>query len=234
MRRLLLIRHGLPDYRVRAAGDEIPGPPLSALGCAQARQAAAVVARAPVATVYSSPLSRTRMTAELIAATIARPVRVAVDLREWHRSETLHAVGARLARWLVGWLRGREECAAVVSHASPLLALLRTALYLPHVGWWRPGRPEALELSSGDRFEVTMASVFELTFTPARVSARGLFHPEPRIHHLARGRHHRGLPRPVPGLGENRVVERPNWLRLLGAAGCLGSGVCPSLPLGLG
>mgnify|MGYP000481935557 CR=1 FL=1 len=219
MRRLLLIRHGLPDYRVRAAGDEIPGPPLSALGREQARQAAAVVARYPIATVYSSPLARTRMTAELIAVGAARPVRVVSDLREWHRSETLHAVGTRLARWLVGWLRGAEESAAVVSHASPLLALLRAALYLPHVGWWRPGRPDALELSSGDRFEVTMASVFELTFAPTRVTACCLFHPEPRIHHLARGRPRAGLPRPVPGLGENTVVQRPNWLRLSGAGG---------------
>jgi hypothetical protein len=104
----------------------------------------------------------------------------------------------------------------VVSHASPLLALLRSALYLPHVGWHVTGHPEQMELSSGDRFEVSMASVFELTIEPRVVTARCLFHPSPRVMAVTNGRIVSSLPRPVPGHGETHELRRTNWLHLLG------------------
>lgn len=151
MRRLLLVRHGLPDYRGGQSGDEPPGPPPSATAYRQAAQAAATLRAFAVAMIYSSPLARAAQTAETIQRTLGAAVRVDAELREWHRTESLYEVSVRMARWLVGWLRGGEPCAVAVSHASPLLALLRSALYLPHVGWWKPGQPEALELSSGDR-----------------------------------------------------------------------------------
>lgn len=216
VRRLLLVRHGLPDYRGGQRGDEIPGPPLSALGWAQARQAArAVQPHAPQA-VYTSPLVRAQQTAACIAECLAQPARTEGALREWHRTERLYDVSARMAGWLVRWLRGGETCAVAVSHASPLLAILRSALYLPHVGWYRTGHPERLEISSADGFEVSMASVFELVFEPTAVTARCLFHPLPRVLSVWNRRTLTSLPRPVVGDRESRIVRRPNWLGLVG------------------
>lgn len=216
VRRLLLVRHGLPDYRGGQRGDEIPGPPLSEIGWMQARQAARAVRRYAPQAVYTSPLVRAQQTAACIAERLVQSVRPDGALREWHRTERLYDVSARVAGWLVRWLRGGETCAVAVSHASPLLAILRSALYLPHVGWYQSGHPERLELSSADRFEVSMASVFELAFEPTSVTARCLFHPQPRVLSVWNRRTLTSLPRPVAGDLENRVVHRPNWVALVG------------------
>ncbi|MBK9129356.1 MAG: histidine phosphatase family protein [Phycisphaerales bacterium] len=216
LRRLLLVRHGLPDYRGGHAGDLWPGPPLSPIGRIQAAQAAEVIAPLEPLTVYASPLARTWQTAEIIARTLGQRPRAAPDLREWHRCESLHEVAVRLSRWLVAWLRSDEPCAVAVSHASPLLAVLRSALYLPHAKWHRTGQPNHLEVSSADRFEVSMASVFELTIERDRVAARCLFHPTPRVQHAVRGGHVVRLPRPVVGHGEATECVRPGLLHLVG------------------
>ena len=142
-RRLLLVRHGLPDYRGGHAGDLWPGPPLSPIGRAQSAQAADVVASLGPVAVYSSPLARTWQTAEIIALALRQRPRAAPDLREWHRTESLHEVAVRLTRWMAAWLRGGEPCAVAVTHASPLLAILRSALYLPHAKWHRAGQPHS-------------------------------------------------------------------------------------------
>lgn len=216
IRRLLLVRHGLPDYRVACRADEWPGPPLSETGFRQAQQAAAVLAPFGIERIHTSPLARARQTAERIGQLIAVPVCVAGELREWHRAEGLSEVGVRLTRWLIGWLRGGERCAVAVSHASPLLAILRSALYLPHVSWHKAGHPGCLELSSADRLEVSMASVFEVVVEPRLVTVRRILHPRPRVLYEYRGVRQERLPRPIIGSGENRVVRRPNLLHLLG------------------
>jgi broad specificity phosphatase PhoE len=216
VRRLLLMRHGLPDYCGGKPGDEPPGPSLSEIGHQQAAHAATVLPKFAPVLIHTSPLARARQTAERIGQVLGLPVRSDSELREWHRTEALHEVSVRLARWLVHWLRGSEPCAVVVSHASPLLAILRSALYLPHVGWWKTGHPHRIEISSGDQFEVSMASVFELVIEPRCVTARCLFHPHPRIHHYQHGVPRERLPRPVLGTRENRFLRRPNWLHLLG------------------
>lgn len=215
-RRLLLVRHGLPDYRNRLPSDVLPGPPLSDLGRLQARQVAEQLPRFDPQRMYVSPLTRTCQTADEIRRQIGCPVRIDSRLREWHRTERLHEVGARLAGWLIDWLRSEDQCTVVVSHASPLLAILRSALYLPHENWHKPGQPDVLELSSADRFEVSMASLFEIVVTPRTVTARRLFHPAPRVQYEHAGVRQACLPRPLVGSGENDCVERPNLLHLLG------------------
>jgi broad specificity phosphatase PhoE len=219
VRRLLLVRHGLPDYRCEQPGDEPPGPPLSAIGLDQARQSVAAVAPFKPGAIYTSPLMRTAQTAEVLGRGLGLTVRRDSELREWHRTEALYDVTVRMTRWLTAWLRAGATNTVVVSHASPLLALLRSALYLPHVGWHKPGAPEVLELSSGERFEVVMASVFELAFAPETVTARCVFCPTPRVHHMLHGAPCARLPRPIAGAGENRSVTRANWTRLLGGDG---------------
>jgi len=215
VRRLLLVRHGLPDYRFRGAGDELPGPPLSEIGRVQISQTPPILQHYGPAAVHTSPLTRALQSAQIIGHALGLPVRVDSDLKEWHRTERLYQVTERSARWLRQWLAGTEPCAVVVGHASPLLAIIRTALYLPHFGWWRADDPDDLVIGTCDRFEVSMGSVFELAFEPQYVTARCLFHPKPRILCLRHGRALRSAPRGTIG-GENRYVRRPNPARLIG------------------
>jgi broad specificity phosphatase PhoE len=219
LRRLLLLRHGLPDYSLRKAGDEPPGPPLSSTGVSQIRQAIPVLRRlAPVA-LYSSPLARARQCAALVADTLRLPVQIDSDLKEWHRTERLYQVNERSARWLRRWLERDEPCAAVFGHASPLLSILRTALFLPHCGWWRGDNTERLALNTCDRFEVSMGSLFEIVFEPDTVTARCMHHPQPRIVSYTRRRGvQRSFARPTM-TGENLEVRRPNFGRLIGYRG---------------
>jgi broad specificity phosphatase PhoE len=215
-RRLLLVRHGLPDYRGGKAGDFFPGPPLSDIGRAQAAQAAGVLVEFRPRRIYTSPLVRTHQTAEVIAQRLGIPACVESELREWHRTERLYEVSVRLTRWLVGWLRGDEPCAVIVSHASPRLAILRSALYIPHLPWYKTGAPDVFEISGVDRFEVTMASVFELLFEADAVTARCVFHPEPRVYYTQYGVLRPRPRRPVPGGVESRLLRRANWLGIIG------------------
>ena len=215
-RRLLLIRHGLPDYSAHKAMDEPPGPPLSSTGIIQVRQVIPIVQRLSPTALYASPLTRAQQSAVLVADALELPVQVHSDLKEWHRTERLYQVNERSARWLAGWLRRDEPCAAVFGHASPLLSIMRTALYLPHSTWWRANDREHLVLNTCDRFEVSMGSLFEIVFEPETVTARCLHHPHPRIVRLTRGgKSVTKFPRPTM-TGENREVRRPNFGPLIG------------------
>lgn len=214
-RRLLLVRHGLPDYRLAQRGDEPPGPVLSEIGRDQARQAVPVLARYRPAAVYCSPLSRAMQTAEILGHGLGLSVRIDAELGEWHRTESLYEVSQRSGRWLRRWLAGGQTCTVVVGHASPLLAILREGLYLPHSRWWRADDSRRLVLDTCDRFELSMGSVFELLFEPRGVTARWQYHPTPRISYLCDGRPVGAFPKPAMH-GENRFLERRNIAALVG------------------
>lgn len=214
-RKLLLVRHGLPDYRQGKAVDTPPGPGLSVVGHLQAEQAAEVVAEHRPQAIYSSPLARTWQTADWMTRLMPLPVRIEADLKEWHRTEQLYDVNMRTARWLRRWLATEETCAVVVSHASPLLSLIRTAMYLPQHHWWTDAEQTQLRLHSIDRFEISMASVFALTLNDETVEAECIFHPEPRIVAFRENRATKRFPRPT-GVGENLHLRRPNVGRLIG------------------
>ncbi len=206
-RRLLLIRHGLPDYRDGKAWDEPPGPTLSPIGRSQIEQAAEVVQRFEPALIHASPLARATQSARIISDRCRAPLRIDADLKEWHRTDRLSRVSERNARWLHRWFESGERTAAAVGHASPLLAIIRTALYLPHRYWYTPGY--------SDRFEMTMGSVFELVFTRDEVTATTLFHPKPRILDFHGGNLRKTYARPNSPT-ENRFMRRPNMHRLIG------------------
>ena len=249
-KRLLLVRHGLPDYAGAKRGDEPPGPRLSYIGIRQIEQAIPTLVDANPEAVYASPLERAAQSARLAAATLDLPVRIESDLKEWHRTERLYRVNERSARWLHRWLCAGQSCAAVFGHASPLLSIIRTALYLPHFSWWRPTpRPAAdgrvhpgdaaqraapappgplrdrpqdrvrkprFVIDTCDRFEFAMGAVYELRFTPERVTARCLFEPRPRVVHAERGMSPIAcFPRPG-GVGRNDEIRRPWFGRLVG------------------
>lgn len=110
MVRLFLIRHGetLANREFRYIGSRDDA--LSETGEMQAAQLGTALAPLPIATVYSSPLQRARVTAEAIAAPHKLEVQLASELREndygaWEglsHAEVL-ARGAEEARLLAAW-----------------------------------------------------------------------------------------------------------------------------------
>lgn len=82
--RCYLIRHAQTQWN---AEDRIQGhsdPPLSATGRQQARRTAAYFAGRPIAALYTSPLARSRQTAQAIAQATGVTPAVVPDLAEIH------------------------------------------------------------------------------------------------------------------------------------------------------
>ncbi|MGW4370155.1 bifunctional RNase H/acid phosphatase [Nocardia takedensis] len=107
--RLLLLRHGQTEMSVHRRYSGRGNPPLTDLGREQAARAAAMLAgKGDIAAVVSSPLGRTRQTAQVVADALGAEVRVLdglieTDFGEWEgltfaeasaRDPELHA------RWL--------------------------------------------------------------------------------------------------------------------------------------
>ncbi|MBW3553467.1 MAG: histidine phosphatase family protein [Gemmatimonadetes bacterium] len=67
MTRLLLVRHAAADHVGRTLAGRTAGLHLNEAGIAQARRLAEVLARTPLAAVYTSPLERCRETAGVVA-----------------------------------------------------------------------------------------------------------------------------------------------------------------------
>ncbi|MFL6163157.1 MAG: bifunctional RNase H/acid phosphatase [Jatrophihabitantaceae bacterium] len=81
--RLVLLRHGVTDYSVAGRFAGRSDLDLTAAGVAQARQAADRIAQfGELVAIYSSPLLRTRHTAELVADRLDLPVTVEDGLIE--------------------------------------------------------------------------------------------------------------------------------------------------------
>jgi probable phosphoglycerate mutase len=79
----LLIRHGLTDAVGRVMMGRRPGVRLNAVGRAQAARLAETLRSTPLAAVVSSPLERTRETAEAIARPHGLAVEIADGLLEY-------------------------------------------------------------------------------------------------------------------------------------------------------
>lgn len=81
--RVLFVRHGKTDFPTdRIYCDDREDPTLNEEGRTHAQFAAKLLASQPVEAIYSSPSSRTRMTAEAIAKAVNVPVAELKDLRE--------------------------------------------------------------------------------------------------------------------------------------------------------
>ena len=81
--RILLIRHGQNDYvKTKQLAGWTPGVHLNEHGQAQARATAERLASETLAAIYSSPLERTRETAQCIAEPHALPVIIRRELGE--------------------------------------------------------------------------------------------------------------------------------------------------------
>jgi probable phosphoglycerate mutase len=76
------LRHGETDWNAQGLAQGNVDIPLNETGLAQARDAAPLLAHRGIATIISSPLSRARVTAEIVAETLGLPVQIDADLRE--------------------------------------------------------------------------------------------------------------------------------------------------------
>ena len=128
----LLIRHGENEYvrKGRLAGRK-PGVHLNESGRKQAEMLAAMLAKAPIKAVYSSPLERTMETAAPIARAkglevIERPDLLEVDVGDW-QDKTLKSLRRRKL-WKV--VQGRPSMMRFPKGESFSEAQLRVAAEL--------------------------------------------------------------------------------------------------------
>ena len=154
-----LARHGEVDNPANVLYGRLPRMRLTAEGRRQARALGDVLARRPVAAIYSSPMLRARLTASTILARHPEldRVRIDSDLHEirtgwqgeplaslerinWDFSanpraaddESLQMIHDRMMRWLNRMLRRHAGAeVAAVSHGDPILILAGTLQGLP-------------------------------------------------------------------------------------------------------
>ena len=106
---LLLVRHGVTTFTVEKRFSGVGDPPLIEQGRLQAKAVAGRLAsRGGIDLIVSSPLSRSRETASVIAAVVGAPVEYDEDLREvdfgaWE-GLTFAVVQERWPRELAMWL----------------------------------------------------------------------------------------------------------------------------------
>lgn len=105
-----LVRHG--ESEANAAGiveTAIPGPPLTALGEVQAKEAARLHSEPLPDAVFASPLLRTRQTAQPLADDVGEPVQIQDGLREVEggvfEGEPVDRAGGYLDA-ITAWARG--------------------------------------------------------------------------------------------------------------------------------
>ncbi len=162
---ILLIRHGQTASNRDGLLVGRIDPPLTELGEAQAQRLGARLQGSNPAFILSSPLSRARQTADVIAASTGLTVEIEDRLvemnygewdgtpiadvpievwRQWRSDpefkppggESLHDVSKRVGS-LMGELLLSDDLAIVVSHVSPIKAALTWALGAPDQMVWR-------------------------------------------------------------------------------------------------
>jgi probable phosphoglycerate mutase len=107
--------------------------PLNAVGLAQARAAAPLLRNRGIASIVASPLSRARVTAEIVAEVLGLPVRLDAGLRE---AAFGVQEGQKMSNWFAEWVdgirtpEGAETFAALRTRA---VAAVNRALALPPV-----------------------------------------------------------------------------------------------------
>jgi probable phosphoglycerate mutase len=76
------LRHGETDWNAQGRSQGNVDIPLNATGIAQARAAGPLLRDRGITTIIASPLSRARVTAEIVAETLGLPISIDPDLRE--------------------------------------------------------------------------------------------------------------------------------------------------------
>ncbi len=128
------LRHGETDWNRRGLSQGNVDIPLNELGLQQAREAAERLRGQGISSIVASPLSRARVTAEIVAETLGLDIAIEHDLREvsWGVQE-----GKEIADWFPGWIEGHAtpeggESFAALRHRV-VGALNRAVAYRPMV-----------------------------------------------------------------------------------------------------
>jgi probable phosphoglycerate mutase len=123
------LRHGETDWNAQGISQGNVDIPLNAVGIAQARAAAARLRGRGIATIVSSPLSRARVTAEMVGEALGLPVATDPDLRE-----VAFGVqeGRKMDGWFADWVSGTftpegAESFAALRHRAVAAANRATA-----------------------------------------------------------------------------------------------------------
>jgi probable phosphoglycerate mutase len=98
------LRHGETDWNVQGLSQGNVDIPLNPTGLAQARAAAGLLKGRGIASIVSSPLSRARVTAEIVAEALGLPVALDSDLREVSFGVQ---EGKTMGDWFPDWVAGR-------------------------------------------------------------------------------------------------------------------------------
>lgn len=98
------LRHGETDWNAQGLSQGNVDVPLNPTGLAQARAAAEMLRNRGIATIIASPLSRARVTAEIVAEQLDLPVTLDDGLRE-----VAFGVqeGKTMGDWFAGWVAGQ-------------------------------------------------------------------------------------------------------------------------------
>ena len=97
------LRHGETDWNAQGLSQGSIDIPLNPIGIAQARAAAEQLRHKGIKTIVASPLSRARVTAEIVAEVLGLPVLLDPDLKEvnWGVQE-----GQAMSDWFTDWVGG--------------------------------------------------------------------------------------------------------------------------------
>lgn len=138
------LRHGETDWNTRDLSQGNVDVPLNPHGLEQAKAAAELLRGRGIATIVASPLSRARVTAEIAAEAIGRPVRIEDDLHEVRYGVQ---EGKPMQPWFPDWIAGTftpegaetfaELRARAVAAINRCLAQPRPLLVVGHGAFFR-------------------------------------------------------------------------------------------------
>lgn len=98
------LRHGETDWNAQGLSQGNVDVPLNPTGHAQARSAAERLCDRGITTIVSSPLSRARVTAEIVGDALGLPVQIDDGLREVRFGVQ---EGQPMSDWFPDWMAGR-------------------------------------------------------------------------------------------------------------------------------
>ncbi|HUB12890.1 MAG TPA: histidine phosphatase family protein [Acetobacteraceae bacterium] len=125
------LRHGETDWNAQGLSQGNVDIPLNPTGLAQARSAAERLRHRGITTIVSSPLSRARVTADIVGQALGLPVQLDEGLREVRFGvQEGHPMSDWFAHWVAGHLtpEGAETFAELRRRA---VAALNRAIGLP-------------------------------------------------------------------------------------------------------
>lgn len=144
------LRHGETDWNAEGLSQGNVDIPLNHVGVMQAKRAAKTLHPVPIKTIVSSPLSRAKDTADMVAELLKLPVLVDEELREVNFGVQ---EGQPMGDWYDDWIAGaftpegaetfadlRARCVRAINRATALHA---PVLVVAHGALWRAFRYEA-------------------------------------------------------------------------------------------